>query len=64
MQWGGIMKNKIKTQKDVIELLKKELPKYGFSISEKSLWDNYNAKTGKWKGVNEKKQKAKRTRLN
>ena len=44
------MKNKIKTQKDVIELLKKELPKYGFSISEKSLWDNYNAKTGKWKG--------------
>jgi hypothetical protein len=36
-------------QKEIIKLLKKELPKHGFFISEKSFWDNYNAKTGKWK---------------
>jgi|TARA_E500000081_G_scaffold146811_1_gene170293 hypothetical protein len=41
---------KSKKQIDVVKLLKKELPKYGFSVSEKSMWDNYNAKTGKWKG--------------
>ena len=41
---------KSKKQIDIVKLLKKELPKYGFSVSEKSMWDNYNAKTGKWKG--------------
>ena len=44
------MVKKLKKQIDVVKLLKKELPKYGYSVSEKSMWDNYNAKTGKWKG--------------
>jgi hypothetical protein len=44
------MVKKLKKQIDVVKLLKKELPKYGFSVSEKSMWDNYNAKTLTMKG--------------
>ena len=48
---GENMNKKKQKQKEVIKLLKKELPKYGFFISENSLWDKYNSKTGKWKKI-------------
>jgi|5B_taG_2_1085324.scaffolds.fasta_scaffold141186_3 hypothetical protein len=42
-------KNKKLTQSNIVKLLKTELPKHGFRVSETSMWDRYNAKTGRWK---------------
>ena len=42
-------KKKKLTQADVVKLLKTELPKHGFRVSETSMWDRYNAKTGRWR---------------
>ena len=50
-----MLNKKKQKQKEVIKLLKKELPKYGFFISENSLWDKYNSKTGKWKKIKRKR---------
>ena len=42
-------KKKKLTWSDIVKLLKTELPKHGFRVSETSMWDRYNAKTGRWK---------------